>query len=227
MNANIKNQSETDLDTNNGCLFYGCLSVIIIAVLLFVGSIFGYYHLKSQLIAKITPLLSSEPLTVAVQTLSPAEYSNLKGEYDKQVRALEANKSASFKLSATDINTLIAQHNFFEGVKDRAFVTMSGDAMKVDFSIPIIDKYLNGFVVIKFKPLDDGTPAMKITDLHFNQGEVPDDINIALNSFFATYIPLSQKHKEEGSVYVEKFTIENGILLAEFAEANSQEQTDK
>ncbi|NOZ22727.1 MAG: hypothetical protein GXP25_16740 [Planctomycetes bacterium] len=131
-----------------GCFFYGCLTSIILLILLLAvvgGTIYWGYN-------KLLSYTSDKPMDIPTVEATADEYTALKARVEAFTKAIDEGKSAEIELSARDINILIAQDPDWKEVKGKAFVKIEGDEVKADASIPLGEfpgfkgRYLNGTI---------------------------------------------------------------------------------
>jgi len=161
-----------------GCLFYGCLILAILAVVVLLvvggGAYWTYNYFKS--------FTADKPMDIPVVEAGPGEYEALKARVEAFKKALDEGKKAEIALSGKDINLLIGNDPEWKDLKGRAHVTIEGDEIKADASIPIPKdapvfkgRYINGTIGMKVS-LANGTLFLSPKTIVVNEKAVPDQI---------------------------------------------------
>lgn len=168
-----------------GCFAKGCLTVLVIGVLLTVmlGG-FGWYVMHSV----VSPFLSDRPASIRVRPVTDEEYAAVQQKSAPFVQAMKAGRAASLSLTADDLNALIARDASPDSPRGKIFLAIDHNTITADVSYPIEGKqpparslggsptsYFNGrvifdasfadgeftFVPRKLEPLGGGaTPGM-------------------------------------------------------------------
>ncbi|MEW6304314.1 MAG: hypothetical protein AB1705_12625 [Verrucomicrobiota bacterium] len=174
---------ESESKTRN-CLFYGCLTVILVGVFSLVAVYFAGRYAINKLINNYT---SPAPATMPAVQLSDEQYTNVVQRVDAFRDSLKFQTNAvTLTLSADEINALIAKDARFADMKGRAHVVIEGDKINGTVSIPL-DKlggklqgrYLNGKATFKAS-IEDGEFILKLNSLEVNGQMVPDQIMVEL-----------------------------------------------
>lgn len=152
-----------------GCLFYGCLTAVILAI---VGGVGGYFLVKyafDKIVEVVTANTDPTPMELPKSTLPDADYSPLEQRVDAFGQALDAGQATPpLSLTAEEINALIARHPGWDLLRDHVHVQIDGDQLRSDLSIPIGDllghvpglgnlkgRYLNGKASLKVACVGD------------------------------------------------------------------------
>jgi hypothetical protein len=142
--------STSQKSARRGCLFYGCLTLVIVGLGLV--ALFGVgIYLSVQEVKKLT---STDPVPVPAYNVKPGEVEAI----DKKVREFEqaaAGAPARLELSAADLNALLASR----GGEGKAFVRIEGQLVHLDGSFRFPDlpwpasalagRYLNGSIGLR------------------------------------------------------------------------------
>jgi hypothetical protein len=131
----------------HGCLFYGCLTVLILALVGGLTVFFGARYVIKSLVNNYT---EASPLALPPVNLTQAQQDALKSKIDAFKAALDGKVSAPpLVLSSDEINALIAWE---PALKGRAHVAIEDNQVKATVSIPldklalpgVKGRYLNG-----------------------------------------------------------------------------------
>src|SRR5882724_2413593 len=161
-----------------GCFFYGCLSLIVLSLVLVLVGYLGYRHVITWLVAEYT---DSKPEIIESVEVSPAQLQALQKRVADFKAALDDQKvSQELRLTAEDINALIANDPGEKQFKNKLFVMIDGDRITGKLSWPL-DKvwpsklkgrFLNG--VATFKPsLEHGVLLVTLEDLQVKGKPLP------------------------------------------------------
>ena len=138
-----------------GCLFYGCLSVLVLGICIVVFGLIGLNLAKKKFLALRAEWTDLTPQAIETVTYPPPQREELQARVAKFKQALDAGKlGEELVLTATDLNVLIGEN---PDTKGRLFVTVDGDRFKAKVSIPLQDigplklsgRYLNGEAVLR------------------------------------------------------------------------------
>ncbi len=134
-----------------GCLFYGCLAVIIFSLAASLLAYVGYRYLRNQL----ARFLDTSPAPIETVELSPAERDGLQQRLAAFKEAMDGQKiPRELTLTARDLNALIAATPAWKG---KLFAMIENGRIKGRISLPLADfgpfklkgKYLNGAATFK------------------------------------------------------------------------------
>jgi hypothetical protein len=154
MNENVPPTSETP--KGRSCLFYGCLTLLILALLVPVGS---YFAIRSAVKSFIGKYADTKPMTLPRVEMSAAELDALDARLKAFRSAISTNGAVQpLTLSATDINGLINRN---PGFKDKFYLGIESNQFRAKVSIPLEDlrvpffrnllqgRYINGTADLK------------------------------------------------------------------------------
>jgi hypothetical protein len=135
----------------HGCLFYGCLTVLILALVGGIATYFGVRHVLKKLVTEYT---DTRPLELPAVSFSPEQQDALKNKIDTFKAALNDKGAAPpLHLSADEINALIAEDRELKG---HAHVAIEDNRVKAMLSLPMdklplpgaAGRYLNGTALL-------------------------------------------------------------------------------
>ncbi len=145
-----------------GCLFYGCITVLVLLVLFGIGLFFAVRYGLNKLSAFVEEYTETKPMLLETVQVSANEYQQLDQRVTAFADAVNARKATPpLVLTGNDINALIAKNPAWKGLKDKVYVTIEGDQIKGKVSIPMDDlaqapglsrlkgRYLNGSAGLK------------------------------------------------------------------------------
>ena len=132
-----------------GCFFYGCISGLVLLVILLGGLFAGYLYFKRML----NNFTDTMPTQLPVVTLSDADAKALHDRIDAFDKALKEHRDTPpLVLSGDDINGWIATTPGVSNFTGKVYVTIEGDQIKGQMSLPLAQvglsifkgRYLNG-----------------------------------------------------------------------------------
>lgn len=133
-----------------GCLFYGCLTLIVVGLLVAAVLIAGYFVAKRLADRAIGEYTDTQPAPTETVTYASAERAELQKRLDDFKKALDAGQAdQELVLSAADLNALITENPQLKG---KLLVSIDDDQLQGKISIPLEDigpfklkgRYLNG-----------------------------------------------------------------------------------
>ncbi|HEX5054145.1 MAG TPA: hypothetical protein VFZ65_20370 [Planctomycetota bacterium] len=153
---------------SRGCLFYGCLTAAVLAV---VGGIGGYFLVRyalDKLVEVALEYTETTPMPLPESTMSDAEYTLLQQRIDEFSKAQDANTPATLVLDSDDLNALIARDPMWQQLRGKMHVTLQGDQVHADVALPLDEfienvpglsrlkgRFLNGSATLKVLLVDD------------------------------------------------------------------------
>jgi hypothetical protein len=132
-----------------GCFFYGCITGLVLLVLVLGGLMVGLHYVKK----KINQYTDTQPMELPTVQMSQGEISSLKQRFEAFQQAVREQRPAQpLILTADDINALIGSSRDREALKGKFYVSLDGDKLKSEVSVPLREigvgmfkgRYLNG-----------------------------------------------------------------------------------
>ena len=118
-----------------GCLFYGCLSLIIVGLAVAAMLTIGFFYAKKKLMALVDNYTDTAPQTIETVSYPPPEREALQKRLNAFKEAIDKGKSGEeLVLSASDLNVLIGEN---ADLKGKIFVTFEDDQVKAKVAIPL------------------------------------------------------------------------------------------
>ena len=177
-----------------GCFFYGCITVLVVVVLMGIAGFFAVRYGLKQLAAFVAQYTETNPMTLPVVQMSSAESAELNKRVSAFNDALAAQKTTPpLALSGKEINALIADSPAWRQLKGKLYVTVEGDQIKGQVSIPMDDlgkmpglsrlkgRFLNGSASLKVS-LQDGTLFVTMHSLEVKGQSPPENIMAQLRA---------------------------------------------
>lgn len=131
-----------------GCLFYGCLTCIVLALITLLLAFLAVRAVKN----KVYAYTDGQPMQLPKVEMSDAEYQSLSQRVKTFGEAMEQGKGAEpLILTERDINALLAKAANMQELADKVYVSVNGNQVKGQVSIPLSflgwlgrGRYLNG-----------------------------------------------------------------------------------
>jgi len=171
-----------------GCFFYGCLTLVILTILIGVAGFFAVRYALNKFTALIEQYTDPAPAALPEAALSAGDYEQLQGRLAEFQEALDGRKDAPpLTLTANELNALIANHASMKEWKDRLRVTIDGDQIKGQVSLPLDriasmpflsrlkGRYLNGSTVLKAS-LENGLLDVHMMSLEVKGMKPPEEV---------------------------------------------------
>jgi hypothetical protein len=158
-----------------GCLFYGCLAVIIFSLAASLLAYLGYRSLRNSL----ARFLDTTPVPIETVEISPAERDGLQQRLAAFKEAMDGQKiPRELTLTARDLNALIADQ--VPEWKGKVFAMIDNGRIKGRISLPLENfgpfklkgKYLNGAATFKAS-LEAGTLNVTIEQVEVKGQPLP------------------------------------------------------
>ena len=132
-----------------GCFFYGCISGLVLLVMV-LGLLMAGLHYVRKMVNQYT---DTKPMELPAVQMSQGEIDKLKQRFEAFQQAVREQRPANpLELTADDINALIASGPERQALKGRFYVSLEGDQLKGQVSMPLQEvglsmfkgRYLNG-----------------------------------------------------------------------------------
>jgi hypothetical protein len=132
-----------------GCFFYGCItSVVLLAIVL--GALLVGLHYVKKMVNRFT---DNKPMELPTLQMSKAEIDQVKQRFESFEQEVSGQRATKpLVLTADDINALIASSSDPQALKGKLYVSIEGDQVKGEVSVPLQEvglsmfkgRYLNG-----------------------------------------------------------------------------------
>ncbi len=158
-----------------GCFFYGCLTAVVLFIVVAVG---GYLAARAT-IRQISKFTQATPTALPKVDLPADELRTLRDRVGGFKQAVADQKPTdALVLTEREINALIGSDPDFAQLKDRVYVSLPGDEVKGQVSLPINrwpfkGRYLNGEATFKVA-LANGVLFVTVQSLRVGNDTVPD-----------------------------------------------------
>jgi hypothetical protein len=146
--------NEQPAKPRRGCLFYGCITGLVLLLLIAVGGLVAMHYAKKALTGLVTQYTDTQPVTLPTVQMPPAEVDKVKQRFADFQEAVKAKRpTAPLVLTADEINALIASGPNKQSMKGKFYVRLDDNQVKGELSLPLQDvlpwkmvkgRYLNG-----------------------------------------------------------------------------------
>ncbi len=132
-----------------GCFFYGCITSLVLLVLLLGALLLGLHYVK-KLVNRFT---DTQPMALPTLQMSRPEIDKVKERFEAfRVAVRERRPTKPLVLTADEINALIASGPDQQALKGKFYVRLEANQLKSEVSLPLQDvglrmfkgRYLNG-----------------------------------------------------------------------------------
>ena len=198
-----------------GCLFYGCITVVLLIVVTLGGL---YWGVSRFIKSTLTEWSDTAPLQLPVVTAAPGVYEATRSRVEEFVKAIEANRPAApLVLTAEEINTLIAGAPELGDVRGRVYISIPGDEVEGQVSLPLAgfglaDRYVNGRASFAVSH-DYGVLVVTLKRLEVNGKVVPDTFMTELGRENLAAEFTKDATRAEVLRRIEKIEVANGRII--------------
>jgi hypothetical protein len=115
----------------HGCVFYGCISGLVLLLLLAIGGLVTLHYAKKALSGLVNDYTDSQPMELPTVQMSSADLEQLKQRWKSFEEAVRAHKhTAALVLTADEINALMASDTDQKSMKGKFYISFDGDRVK-------------------------------------------------------------------------------------------------
>jgi len=164
-----------------GCLFYGCLTLVVLSLAVLVGGGVGLYFLYHKAQNFVQQYAGSEPMELPDVRYTESDQQEFKERIRIFSKGLEAGEAtAPLELKGEDLNLLLASSPDLKTLADGLRLKVEGDQVKGvvslklgDLGAPFFkDRYLNGEASFKVS-LSEGRLTVLPTEVLINGKPLP------------------------------------------------------
>ena len=214
---------------HRGCLFYGCVTAIVLSVFALIAVAAGLYSLYYFVNKTVTEYTSTTPVPIPKVTFTDEQRKERDDRWEAFKQAVKKGETTEIVLDSDDINALISEK---DEVKDKIYVTLEGDQIKGQVSIPLDDlgipllpkgRYFNGNASLTAK-MTDGQLDVRLKALDVNGKTMPP--NVAQQFANQNLAKDVRFDGEQGATMrkIDKMVIKDGKLIIK---ANVKEEEEK
>jgi hypothetical protein len=132
-----------------GCLFFGCITGAVLLAIILGALLIGLHYVKSL----VNHYTDTKPMELPAVQMPEAELAQLKDRFESFQQAVREHRPTKpLTLTADDLNALIGSGGDQQAFKGKVYVSLDGDQLKGDLSVPLPEaglsmfkgRYLNG-----------------------------------------------------------------------------------
>jgi hypothetical protein len=211
-----------------GCFFYGCIIAIVMALLFVLAVGVGFYMLYRALGRAVEQYTATAPRELPKVEMPPERRQSLKERYDAFRKALdEGTATDPLVLTGDDVNALIEEEPDWKFWKGKLYVTIEGDKVKSQVSIPLENlsaalekvgigllrgRYLNGEAELKAS-LRDGLLLITLESIEVNGQRPPEEFLANLRQQNLAEDAYKDQKKAEQIRKLESIEIKDGKII--------------
>ena len=162
-----------------GCLFYGCLTGL---VLLLIAGLMAFFAVRFVR-GRIADYTDAAPMRLPKVEMADAEFKQLEARVKSFGDAMDQNKPTEpLVLTERDLNALLAQSVNTKELADKFYVSLDGDQVKGQVSIPLPSlgwfgkgRYLNGDATFNVS-LENGVLVATVREVRVKGRPLPDSV---------------------------------------------------
>ena len=159
--------------TSGSALVKGCLIVAAIVVIGGITLVVGGYYAFQHYMNKFT---DDQPMALPVVEMDQDTYDTLAARAETFAEAIDAGQDTQpFQLNETELNALIQNHSDWEDIAENIYVTIEGDSIGGQISMPFGERYVNATATFEFR-FANGQLYLYIKDATVKGEAVPDTI---------------------------------------------------
>ena len=174
--------------TRSGCWMYGGIGCLIVVIAAIVGGYFAYKGVTGLLSEMTEKYTAAEPMDLPTVDASAAEIANVLDRVDSFTNAFQGDDlPGPLTLTSRDINILINNHPKWKDLAGKAYVTIEGDQVKGEISMPLGEvgkmfegRYLNGSASFRIE-MEPGRLFLFLDSAEVGGEKLPKEIIKALS----------------------------------------------
>lgn len=173
----------------HGCFFYGCITSLIVGGVLLVGLVLLVLNAPKLLNRVARTYTDLAPAQLQRVEVPPAELQSLEQRVARFGQALQDQVAEELVLTDREVNALIAQSPSFKDLRDKLFVTIKGDTIQGQISLPLDNwgplqlkgRYLNAEVSFRVS-LENGQLGVFLNELRVKGQRLPGPVAAAFQN---------------------------------------------
>lgn len=192
-----------------GCFFYGCVTVIILAVLLAVAALIG----GRMIYKKVHSATSATPAAVEPVKLSDKDGDTLVNQVAEYKKAIASGQSMPpLELTSDQLDYLVRNSPDAAQLRNNAQVIITNNEIQAALSIPMDHipgfkgRFLNGQARFSLE-VKDGTMFVNMKSMEVKGKPIPNDFMQGLKRPFAIDDPALLKNIEKAEIRDDKLII--------------------
>ncbi len=200
------------------CILYGCLTMVVLSIIIVVVLIFGARYGYKKLVNTYTSPVAQQLPTVSYTDAEVQSLTNRLGAFQMAANAL--TNEVTLTLNARDINVLINSQEGLKDLRNKFHVEIEKDTIKSGVSVPLdgfgLDalkgRFLNGKAGLKVA-IVNGQLTVNLDSLEVNGSPVSPSFMTQLKTENLAKDVQLDPEAQKLMQRVEKLTIENGEVI--------------
>jgi hypothetical protein len=203
----------------HGCFFYGCITAIVLSLLLVIGIGVITYVTYRYVAKKVEEYTDTKPVTLPVVELPKGEMDALHERLDRFKEAVKTGKtSETIVLTADEINALFQENPELRGT---VFVSIDGDKVTGKISLPLSKikmglfqgRYLNGSATLRVS-LKDRELDVRADEITVKGQPIPASFMDQLRNKNLAEDSLNDRDTREAVSKLDSIEIKDGKIIA-------------
>lgn len=136
-----------------GCFFYGCITAVVLFILM-IATVYGVYRF---LVGKLVEYTAEKPVEIPVLKVEADKLKEIEKKVDEFSDAYEKGQEGTIVLTDYEINALVGNSSKLKDLRNHVFVTIDNDMIRGEFSAPLKElplkrvqnRYFNGAASFK------------------------------------------------------------------------------
>lgn len=198
-----------------GCLFYGCLTCIVLLIIVGLIGFFTVRFLKN----KFDAYTDAAPMQLPKVEMAEAEYQTLQERVKGFGEAMDQGKPTEpLTLTERELNALIAKSKNAEEFADKVHVSLEGDQVKGQVSIPLSGlgwigkgRYLNGEATFNVS-LENGVLIVTARDVVVKGKPLPETFMVKLREENLAKDVYKNEKNAEAVRRLESLQVKDGVV---------------
>lgn len=211
-----------------GCFFYGCITSVAVALVLILVVGFGLAKFVSYVNATILKYTDTVPVTLPTVDISSNELAQLEDRVSAFGKALDAHTNAlPLTLTTTEVNALLenSQQTRAAKLKDHVYLTLEGDQVKAQVSLPLDDlikapfiksagRYLNGDASLSAY-VTNSQVALEIKSVEIKGSPLPPEFLARIQAFEEAAMTNVNDNPTNRAYFdhIESAVVKDGVLI--------------
>ena len=194
------NHSMSETKKGRGCFFYGCLTLVIVVIVVIIGLFFA-----GRLFYKKAFSMLTSPAPVAVQPvrLSTRDGDQAVKRLEDFTRLLQQKKAdAPLEISSDELDYIVRNSRQGGQIREAIHLILTNDQIHAEMSMPLSvlkpewnGRYLNGEANVSVS-LQGGALVINPTSIEVNGTKLPEQM---VSQFFAQALRWPQTPNQQGS----------------------------
>ncbi len=206
-----------------GCLGCGC--AVLVAIVLLLAVLAFLFYRKFDAVAQT--YTSSAPADIPTTDGGDAVYRATQAKLNTFTQALQQNRPATLRLSADEINTLIARDPGYAALHGKVHVSLEGDTAEIQSSLQLgqvekiylADRYFNSDATLGlgFIPATHSI-VLDVRRLQLSGQPLPPSANQSLSQTLSTMVNQQLQLNSQAKTFLDraqKIDVESGELVIE------------